>query len=126
MPLHRRVEEFPDTGEFDDLVELRLNLTPLHSEDGAVEEDVLAAGQLGIEAGAYLEQAADAAADDRASLGRRRDPRQHLQERRLAGAVRADHAEHLALVDLEADVPQRPDLLLRLVARATCEPSRGA
>src|SRR5262249_21202674 len=42
----------------------------------------------------------------------------HLQQRRLARAVGADDAEHLALVDLEADVAQRPDLLLLLGARA--------
>ena len=34
-----------------------------HAEDGAVEEDVLAAGQLGVEAGADLEQRPDPAVD---------------------------------------------------------------
>ena len=34
-----------------------------HPEDGAVQEDVLATCQLGVEAGPDLEQAADAAAD---------------------------------------------------------------
>ena len=60
-----------------------------HAEDRAAEEDVLAAGQLGMEAGADLEQRAHAAGELDAPLGRRRDPREHLQQRRLAGAVAA-------------------------------------
>ena len=59
-----------DLGELDDLVELAADLRRAHAEDGAVEEDVLAAGQLGVEAGADLEQRADAAADaDPARVG---------------------------------------------------------
>ena len=41
-----------------------------HAEDGTVEEDVFAAGQLGMKAGADLEQARDAAAQQsRARVG---------------------------------------------------------
>ena len=43
-------------------------------EDRAVQVDVLAAGQLGVKPGADLEQAADAAAQLDASLGRLGDP----------------------------------------------------
>src|SRR5262249_57420494 len=46
-----------------------------------------------------------------APCGRRRDPREDLQQRRLARAVAADDAENLALLDVERDVPERPDLL---------------
>ena len=63
VALHGRVDEPLDAGELDDLVELALDLPPLHPEDRAVQEDVLAAGELGMEAGADLEQAADATAD---------------------------------------------------------------
>ena len=72
VALHRRVDEPSDAGELDDLVELARDLAPPHPEDRAVQEDVLAPGQLRVEAGADLEQAADAPADLRASLGRRR------------------------------------------------------
>ena len=34
-----------------------------------------------------------------------------LSKRRLAGAVSPDHAEHLALLDLEGDVVERPEFL---------------
>ena len=59
-----------DLAELDDLVELALDLGPRHAEDGAVEVDVLAAGQLGVEAGADLEQACHPAADLDSALGR--------------------------------------------------------
>ena len=55
--LDRRVEELLDLGERDDLVELALDLGPPHAEDGAVQVDVLAAGELGMEAGARLRAA---------------------------------------------------------------------
>src|SRR5262245_5276461 len=71
-----------------------------------------------MEAGADLEQAADPAADLGRSGRRRGDPRQHTKERRLAGAVPADQAQHLTLFDLEGDVLQRPDLLRLVVLPA--------
>src|SRR5207302_6774542 len=46
---------------------------------------------------------------------RSRDPRQDLQQRRLAGTVRPDDPEHLALTRLEGDVPYGPDLSRRIV-----------
>ena len=63
VALDRRVDELLDARELDDLGELLLDLPALHPEDGAVQEDVLAPGQLGVEAGADLEQAPDAPAD---------------------------------------------------------------
>ena len=57
-----------DVGELDDLVEAALDLLALHAEDRAVQEDVLAPGELGVEAGADLEQGADAAAEPRLAL----------------------------------------------------------
>ena len=60
--LHRRVDEGRDLGELDDLVELAPDFRTAHAQDGAVQEDVLAAGELGVKAGADLEQAGDAAA----------------------------------------------------------------
>ena len=47
------------TGELDDLVELSFDLRPRHAEDRAVHVNVLAAGQLGMEAGPQLQQGSD-------------------------------------------------------------------
>jgi hypothetical protein len=126
VTLHGRVDELLDAGELDDVGELALDLPAFHAEDRAVQEDVLAAGQLGVEARTDLEQAADAAADDGAAARRRRDPRQHLEQRRLPGAVAPDHAEDFALAHAEAHVAERPDLLSLLRLHAAGEPAGGA
>ena len=98
----------------DDLVELASDLGARHAEDGAVEIDVLAARQLGMKAGADLEQACDAALDRHLALGRLGDARQNLQKRGLAGAIAADDADHLAALDLKAHVLERPEFLGRV------------
>ena len=90
---------------------LRLISARRHAEDRAVEEDVFAAGQFGVKAGADLEQAGDAAAQHDPPLGRLGDAAQDLEQRALAGAVAADDAQDLALLDLEADILERPEFL---------------
>ena len=80
------------------VVEALLDLSALHAEDRPVQIDVLAAGELRVEARSDLEQAADAAANLDAARGRRGDAREDLEQRRLAGAVSPDDAEHLALL----------------------------
>ena len=50
-----------EAGEVDDLVEARVELLLRQAEDRAVEVDVLAPGQLGVEARAELEQRRDLA-----------------------------------------------------------------
>src|SRR5205814_10058359 len=86
------------------------DLPPAHPQHAAVEEHVLAAGQLRVEAGPDFEQAAEPAADLRPPRRRLHDPREDLQERALAGPVAADDPDHLARLHLEAHLPQRPEL----------------
>ena len=98
VALHRRVEEPLDLGERDDLVELARDLGAAHAEDRAVQEDVLAAGQLRVEPGPDLQQASRRARRIvRVPVGRLGDAREDLQQRALAGAVAADDADDLAL-----------------------------
>ena len=65
---HRHVDEVLELRERDDLVEALADVRALQPEDRAVEVDVLAAGEVGMEAGAELEQRADPAADVDAAL----------------------------------------------------------
>jgi hypothetical protein len=101
MPLEYRFTgvsmKRPDLGELDDLVELARDLAARHAEDRAAQEDVLAPRQLGVEAGADLEQAADPPFEPGVPGGRIGDAAQDLQQRALAGAVVADDADHLPL-----------------------------
>ena len=62
VALYGHVDEAADSRELDDVVELRGDLAAPHPEDGAVQVDVVAPGQLGMEACPDLEQRADAAA----------------------------------------------------------------
>src|SRR5205823_6380231 len=71
---------------------------------------VLAPGQLGVEAGADLQQRADPAAQAGVPRGRPGDARQDLEQRRFAGPVAPDDADGLAGPDVEADVAQGPEL----------------
>ena len=101
-----------DPREVDDLVELAVDLGRPHPEDRAVQIDVLAAGQVGVESRPDLQKRADAAVNPRVTRCRRRDARQYLEQRGLSRAVPTDDAEHLAALDLEGHVLQRPDGVL--------------
>ena len=69
-----------------------------------------------MEAGADLQQAAQAALDLDLAGGGGGDAREDLEEGALAGAVAAEDAEDRALADLEADVAQGPQLAADAVA----------
>ena len=88
----------------------------LHAQDGAVEIDVLAAGQFGVKAGAHLQQRTDAPLDLHLPLGGCGDAREDLEQRALARAVAPDDAHDLAALHLEVDVAQRPDRVAVAVA----------
>ena len=112
--LDRRVEKLLDPREIDDLVELLLDFPARHAEDAAVEKDVLAAGELGMEAGADLQQAGNTPMDvDLAGRGPG-DPREDLQQCALAGSVAADDADHLARTDVKIHVLDGPEQLMIL------------
>ena len=74
--------------------------------------DVVAAGQLGMKA--VPTSSSDPTRPRKLGdpVGRLGDSREDLEQRALAGAVAADHAEHLAVSYLNRHVPQGPDQLL--------------
>ena len=109
--LDRGVHEVAEAGELDDRVVVALHLAQPKAEQRAVELDVLAAGVLGLEARAELQERGDPPGDlDLAAVGSE-DAGQHLEQGALARAVVPDHAHELALLDLEADVLERPEVL---------------
>lgn len=97
--------------EIDDLIELAGDLVLGHAHDGAVHVDVLAAGHLGVEAGADFEEGGDAALVLDAAGAGRGDVREELEEGALAGAILADDAKDFALLYLEGDVTEGPDVV---------------
>jgi hypothetical protein len=62
-----------------------------------------------VEAGADFEQAADPPVQFDLAGGRFGDPRENFEERRFAGAVAADNAHDLPVIDLEVQVLERPE-----------------
>src|SRR5688572_4411426 len=52
IELDRCIQELLDLGEADDLVELSVDLTSLHAQQGAVQVDVLSTAQLRMKASA--------------------------------------------------------------------------
>ena len=112
--LHRLVDVLADPGEVDDVVELGVELFLLEAQDGAVEEDVLAPGELGVETGTELEEGRHLPRNRDRTLVGPQDPGQALEHRGFTRAVFPDEARRRALVDLEADVVERPkDVHLR-------------
>ena len=77
----------------------------------AVQEDVLARGELHVEAGAELDQRRDAAVDGAGALGGLEHAGDDLEHGGLARAVRAQDAEHVALADGERHAVERAELL---------------
>ncbi|OLE01245.1 MAG: hypothetical protein AUG91_02215 [Actinobacteria bacterium 13_1_20CM_4_69_9] len=99
-----------EPGEGDDLVELLAQVRALEPVDRAVQEDVLTTRQVGMKAGAELQQGADAAADLDPAGGRLDDPRDQAQQRRLARAVPAHEPNGAARLDAERDAVERDDV----------------
>ena len=94
-------------GELDDLVEALRDLALREPEHDAVDEDVLAAGDLGMKPGAELDERRDAAAAPSRAARRLRDAGDELQQRALARPVAADDAERAPARHGERDILQR-------------------
>jgi hypothetical protein len=111
--LDGRVDEALQLGEGHDVVEALLHLPAGETQHDPVDGDVLAPADLGMEAGAQLDEGRDAAAHHQAAARGPRDAGHQLQQRRLAGAVLADHAERGAGRDLEGHAVHRGEGLAR-------------
>src|SRR5919106_3020005 len=136
---HGPVDRVLELREGDDLVEALADVAAAEALDRAVQVYVLAAREVGVEAGAQLEQRADPALGADAAGRRLDDPGDDAEEGRLPGAVAADEPDGLAARDVERDVAERPhvgrlaaaaldeEILQRSgVARVDAEPARDA
>jgi len=109
VTLDRRVEEFVDGGELDDVIELLEDFASAHAEDGAVEEDVFAAGEFGVEACADFEERADGSEELDGAGGGVGDAGEDFEECGFSCAVAADDAEDFAAVYVEVEVFEGPE-----------------
>ena len=105
--LQLQVDELLQFGELDDRVEAAAGLARRQPHHHAVEDDVFAGGEVGVEADAELDEGSQPSRHaDRAGVGAI-DARHQFQQRALAGAVAADDAEELPLLDLKGDPVER-------------------
>ena len=110
--LDRFVDELGELGELDDVVEDAVDLLAAHAVERGVDVDVLPAGEVGVEAGAELEERCQPAAHADLAGGRGENAGDALEQRRLARAVVAEDAERLALLDRDVDPVERLELLV--------------
>ena len=96
--------------EMHDRVHPAAQLRPAEAEDGAVQVDVLASGELRVEAHAELQEGRHLAADPDAAGRLSVDAGEDLEQRALARAVGADDAQELTLGNVEADILERQQL----------------
>ena len=73
------IDESLDTRKGDDLVEAARHVAAAHSQDGAVEEQILAPGELAVESGAHLEQRGNPSTGPGNTRRRLRDSGKDLQ-----------------------------------------------
>ena len=110
ITLDRRVDIPFAAAEVDDLIQFALYLCAGHAEDGAVHEDIFPTRHLTMEACADFQQRTDTAMRTDSAGGRACDAAQQFKKCGFAGTVLADDADDVALLDLEVDIPQRPDV----------------
>ena len=107
----RRVDEVAELRVVDDRRQELAGHPVIEAEERAAEQDVVASGQVLVEAGAQGQQAGHVPDDVDRTLRRVDDPGEHLEERALARAVRPDDRERLPALDVQVDVAQRPELV---------------
>jgi len=115
VPFDGCVNELFNLGEGDNLIEFLSYFFFGHAEDGAVEEDVFPAGEFRVEAGAYFQETGDAALDPAFARRGCGYTGKDLEEGALPGAVAADNPHDLALLDLEGDVSEGPDVAVAII-----------
>ena len=111
ITLHRGVDIAFAAGEIDDFIQLAVNLSTGHTEDSAIQIDILATGHFLMKTRADFQQGAYTAMGTDSAGGGTGDAAQEFQEGRFAGAVLTDDADDIALLDLEVDIAQRPDVV---------------
>ena len=120
--LELEVDELLQLGEGDDLVEALARLGAREAHHHRVDDDVVARGEVGVEADAELDERRQPALHAHLAAVGPVDAGEALQQRALARAVAADDAEELALLDGDVDVAQRVELLERARAAGMQHP----
>ena len=107
----RHINKVLQLGKLDNAIKISVDELLGIAEQGAVQIDVLAGGQLEVKAGTKLNQRRDVTVHLNAALARLKLASDNLEHRGFAGAVGADQAHDLATVNIKRDMLERPKLL---------------
>src|SRR5205809_7751175 len=99
--LDRRINELLHLRKRDNRIHLAVNLRLLHPPNRAVEVYVFPAGQLSVKASAYLQEGTQPAVNFCKAGGWLGNARENLEQRAFPGAIAANNADHLTLLDLK-------------------------
>ena len=97
--------------EVDNLVQFAGNLGFGHTKDGAVEEDVFPSGHLLVESRTHFEQGADTSPCTNGASSGAGDFGEYLEQGAFACTIPPDNPNNVALLHLEVDVAESPDIL---------------
>jgi hypothetical protein len=106
--LQLQIDELLQLGEGNDFVEPLARLLARETEHDGVDHDVVARGQVWVEANPQLDERRETPAHLNGAGVDCVDPSQTLEQRGLSAAVAADDAEELAVLDLEAHIVECP------------------
>ena len=114
------IGEFAQAHEADGVIDAPRGLGRFEAGAAQAERDIVVHAEP-RQRGVFLEHDADAvrhagnrlALEDNRAFGRRRQPRQNIEQRGFAAAGGADHAEEFAAPDIEVDRAERTQLRTR-------------
>src|SRR5262245_13671960 len=97
-----------------DFVKLAFDFLRPHSQDSAIQEYVLAPGQVRMKTGSNFQQRAQMTVNIYFSRRRFGYPSQNSKEGRLAGTITSDDPDDFAGLGIKTDVLESPKSLLRV------------
>jgi len=104
------IDKIADAGETVNSIEFFFDFFPRESQNCGVQHHVLAARKFRRKARAQLEQRGAAPVQLHGPCSRLENSRYNLKQRTLAGPVRADDAEHLAIRHAKAHIAERAQI----------------
>src|SRR5882672_7194405 len=108
VALDRCIQELCYAGKFHHGVHLGGDLAVFHAQYGAVQINVLAAGEFFVKAGAHFEKRGDAARNVNFTGSGVGDFGQHFEKRAFSGAIAPDDAHDFTGIDTKRDIAQGP------------------
>ncbi len=112
--LDRLIDKVADLRKRRDVLVALVDLARREPQDRTVQINVVPPAELRVESGAQLQQRGNPSVDIHSAGSGMQNPGHHLQQCALARSVLSHNAEGLAALHLEADVVERPEILVAL------------